>query len=948
MSHTRRITLLLVSSAATILRCFGTPITANEAESAALAWIRQRDTLGATLSPSIIAIESVPIDAASNVIYVAKLYGGGYVVTAGDDRIEPVLAFSDSGEWVTTNENPLLSFLRRDIEARHAAIGGGVPANRSAKLLTADGRDEQVRAATEKNGRKWQKLLETSATAKGNSPRLLAAGSGLSSISDVRVAPLVKSTWNQSYVIKSGIFSDTKYLCYNYYTPKQYPCGCVATAMAQVMKYHEWPLSYVEPKTFQCKIDGIYTNLTMQGGYYDWDNMLLSPTYSSSVTGRQAIGKLTYDAGVSVGMMYEKSASGAYMRDVAPALRNTFGYASAVSEYWLSFYAIRANLDAGCPVLWGIRGTSGGHAVVVDGYGYSTETFYVHVNMGWGGSSNAWYNPDDGITTNYPYVDDIVLDIFPTESNKVVISGRVLSEAGTPIEGAMVRCRSTDGTFDDYAYTNKKGIWYQFVPKSRDGETCPLQSEVYWNGYWVESAWETQSFNESQDGIDFRIPELANAVDCVSSGASNGLTFSTGASSPWFRQTEHFVSDGGAAQSGVIGHSSESWMEANIYTYSDNGGKLTFWWNVSSEPNCDKLNFSIDGKVVASISGTNSNWKCESFIVTNRQVTTEWGWDTTDYEHVFKWSYSKDKAVVCGLDCGWVDCIKWQNAINVTFSSYDWNHVPSYHFTTNLVMYEDDTYGALPTPERVGYTLSGWFNTTWKWSNEAATSYCETNWLSQASVVTRNQTSWTADWVPNTYFVIFDSNCEDGLMTAQRYIYDVPEMLAKNTFKRDGYEFRGWSLDPSGEIAYRDESEVSNLTAQAYGSVVLYAVWHPATRTSGVPVPYDWLEKYGLVQGGDYELAATRSLGKVAADGLYQPVWHDYLIGTDPTNLNSRLTAMITLTNGTPYITWSPNLNTNSTVRKYTILGKESLTDTADWMQTNSMHRFFKVKVEMP
>lgn len=72
------------------------------------------------------------------------------------------------------------------------------------------------------------------------------------------------------------------------------------------------------------------------------------------------------------------------------------------------------------------------------------------------------------------------------------------------------------------------------------------------------------------------------------------------------------------------------------------------------------------------------------------------------------------------------------------------------------------------------------------------------------------------------------------------------------------------------------------------------------------------------------------------------------MAGTDPTDLNSRFSAAISMTNGVPYITWSPNLNTNGIVRKYTILGKERLTDTADWVPTNSTHRFFKVKVEMP
>lgn len=58
-------------------------------------------------------------------------------------------------------------------------------------------------------------------------------------------------------------------------------------------------------------------------------------------------------------------------------------------------------------------------------------------------------------------------------------------------------------------------------------------------------------------------------------------------------------------------------------------------------------------------------------------------------------------------------------------------------------------------------------------------------------------------------------------------------------------------------------------------------------------------------------------------------VWQDYVAGTDPTDLNSRFSAAIAISNDVPYITWSPNLNTNGVVRKYTILGKERLTDTA-------------------
>lgn len=97
-----------------------------------------------------------------------------------------------------------------------------------------------------------------------------------------------------------------------------------------------------------------------------------------------------------------------------------------------------------------------------------------------------------------------------------------------------------------------------------------------------------------------------------------------------------------------------------------------------------------------------------------------------------------------------------------------------------------------------------------------------------------------------------------------------------------------------------------------------------------------------IANGGDCNAAALAD----AANGM--KVWECFVAGLDPTNENSRFVSKIEVENGFPIIRWSPNLNTNGVVRKYTILGKDSLTDTVDWAPTNSTHRFFKVKVEMP
>ena len=55
------------------------------------------------------------------------------------------------------------------------------------------------------------------------------------------------------------------------------------------------------------------------------------------------------------------------------------------------------------------------------------------------------------------------------------------------------------------------------------------------------------------------------------------------------------------------------------------------------------------------------------------------------------------------------------------------------------------------------------------------------------------------------------------------------------------------------------------------------------------------------------------------------------------------------MTNDVPYVTWSPNLNTNGEVRVYKVWGKARLDDADEqWTcPTNGTHRFFKVSVEM-
>jgi hypothetical protein len=370
-------------------------------------------------------------DKGEPIYYVIYLQPDGFVITPADDLIEPIIAFADDGTFDPSPDNPLGALVSQDIPGRIAvARNVQAAASKPQKKLTEQ---QMVLEKTCLDAQsKWAEFNDYSDR---------VGVLGLPSVSDVRVAPLILSEWGQTEVCYYGWY------CYNYYTPSHYPCGCVATAMAQLMRFHQHPGSYV------------------------WSNMPLKPwdiCGSLTLTQRQAIGDLCYDAAESVDMTYGPGGSTAYIWKVRNALPNTFGYSNAIdgwnNSYDLSGPALNGmvnpGLDAGFPSLLGVNlsGETTGHALVADGYGYQSSTIYHHLNMGWDGIDDAWYNlPNIDATYEFDTINECIYNIYTSGSGEIV-SGRVTDTSGNPINGATVTgVRNVGGTYNDT--TDNKGIY---------------------------------------------------------------------------------------------------------------------------------------------------------------------------------------------------------------------------------------------------------------------------------------------------------------------------------------------------------------------------------------------------------------------------------------------------------------------------------------------------------
>ncbi len=331
----KRTTTILIAICVSALFANGKQISQNAALSAARKYSR---------TGQVAPAKNLRSDKTNNAPYYAFNLEQGYVIVSGDDEMTELVGYAENGFFDAENVPPQMQ-------------------------LWLDGYAEYV-AAVQSGKAKARKIL-------------------LSDSPSVVVEPLVTTKWNQDAPFNNFA---PEYTDDNNNT-QRCATGCAATAMAQIMKFHNWPEQGVGHYSYEHQSFGtISSNFSKH--VYDWTNMI--DRYNNgeySNVQADAVALLMKDCGVSLNMNYGP-VSGASIYSYTPAFKNYFRYSSRTvnrsgCETAEFTKIITDELQEGRPIIYCGTGEDGGHAFVVDGY---DTNYFLHVNWGWGGYSDGYFD----------------------------------------------------------------------------------------------------------------------------------------------------------------------------------------------------------------------------------------------------------------------------------------------------------------------------------------------------------------------------------------------------------------------------------------------------------------------------------------------------------------------------------------------------------------------------
>ncbi len=382
------------------------PVDAESAAAVARSFIAQRVANAGHVTATVVYTHMKPQSSSPAMYAVNVTYGNngkGFVIVSADDVAYPVLGYSVAAYWPTTGAK---------------GTGAAVPlCSQITEYL--NGISSQIEQASSSSYRhpsssvaEWQQLLSTNVTPLTTPPD--------------SVGPLLVTQWSQSPY-------------YNEYCPEdannpgnKAVTGCVATAMAQIIRYWQHPVHGRGTHTYEDNGSGNFgvQSADFANATYDYANMPFTLNASSTPAQVNAVAHLIYHCGVACDMTYGIYGSSSYDIVARVGLINYFHYSPDISyveksnvsaTQWDSI--LHHHLAAGEPLMFcGDDPNAGGHAFVCDGY---KSDGYYHFNFGWDGYGDGWYRTD-AVNPSYQFNSgqSVLAGIVPDNNGNVILANR--------------------------------------------------------------------------------------------------------------------------------------------------------------------------------------------------------------------------------------------------------------------------------------------------------------------------------------------------------------------------------------------------------------------------------------------------------------------------------------------------------------------------------------------
>ena len=330
----------------------------------------------------------------------------------------------------------------------------------------------------------------------------------------VIVAPLTETKWAQSSP-------------YNMYCPTGTVTGCVATAMAQVMKKWNYPAHGIGSH------DYLYSNYgTLSADFgstqYNWNAMQNSYSNDNSNEEKEAVATLMYHCGVSVEMKYGPE-SGSNIKRASVSLRTYFNYNATYYEKknfnnddWIAM--LKENLNDSVPVLYGGNSGNEGHAFVCDGY---DNRDYFHFNWGWGGSPDAYYSINGHL---YPNNQSAVFNIVPS-----ICSASIPENLTCTLQSGYQVALSWDGANDAISYNIYRNN--ALLANTTDCSYTDTHAEIGINRYYVRSVDSENHLSLSSNCVSLTINQQDPIAENLSVSFSENDALLSWDAPIWYPQT---------------------------------------------------------------------------------------------------------------------------------------------------------------------------------------------------------------------------------------------------------------------------------------------------------------------------------------------------------------------------------------------------------------------------